>query len=298
MAVTNGWGQGVLNNLIEWGKGGVNNTISWGDIYADSYSGDTALTAADNLLLDQYSGAAAAYSVRKLSSSYSGSALRVRRSSDNAEQDIGFSDNNLDTSALTTFVGANNGFVVTWYDQSGNGNDATNATAAEQPQIVSSGSLLTENSKPCLRPQSGATDLLTTLAGNANRNLFTVIRRNGIVGDRYTLYQDDASASNYVGFADSGSTAAFAANATINEVRINGAVESVPNRGVFYTLTTNQVLTYIDLDDSAFSAVEIGYGGSAAFGMFQMQEFVVYNSDQTSNRTEIESNINTYYSIY
>jgi type III restriction enzyme len=48
--------------------------------------------ASDNLLLDQYSGAAAAYSLRKLSTSYSGSAIRVRRSSDNAEQNIGFNE--------------------------------------------------------------------------------------------------------------------------------------------------------------------------------------------------------------
>ena len=33
-------------------------------------------------LLDSYSGAAAAYSLRKLKSSYTGSAIRVRRSSD------------------------------------------------------------------------------------------------------------------------------------------------------------------------------------------------------------------------
>jgi hypothetical protein len=41
-------------------------------------------------LLDTYSGAAAAYSLRLLDSSYVGSAIRVRRSSDNTEQDIGF----------------------------------------------------------------------------------------------------------------------------------------------------------------------------------------------------------------
>jgi hypothetical protein len=34
------------------------------------------------------------------------------------------------------------GFVTEWYDQSGNGYDATQATALSQPQIVSSGSVL------------------------------------------------------------------------------------------------------------------------------------------------------------
>jgi len=54
-------------------------------------------------LLDEYSGAAAAYSLRRLSSSYSGDAIVVRRSSDNATQSIGFVNNELDTNALSTF---------------------------------------------------------------------------------------------------------------------------------------------------------------------------------------------------
>jgi len=52
-------------------------------------------------LLDSYSGAAAAYSLRKLSATWSGSAIRVRRSSDNTEMNIGFDDGgNLDTIAF------------------------------------------------------------------------------------------------------------------------------------------------------------------------------------------------------
>jgi hypothetical protein len=101
------------------------------------------------LLLDVYPSAAAAYSVRKLRSGYAGSAIRVRRSSDNAEQNIGFDANdNLDTSSLTTFCSGTNGFVTTWYDQSGNGINATNTTAISQPQIVSSGSVINLNGKP------------------------------------------------------------------------------------------------------------------------------------------------------
>ena len=100
-------------------------------------------------LLDTYPNAAAAYSLRKLRSAYTGYAIKVRRSSDNTEQDIGFSSSfGLDTSSLTSFCGASNGFITTWYDQSGNGNNATQSTAANQPQIVSGGTVLTLNSKP------------------------------------------------------------------------------------------------------------------------------------------------------
>jgi hypothetical protein len=68
----------------------------------------TTTTTAGLLLLDTYSGAAAAYSLRKLKSDYAGSAIRVRRTSDNTEQDIGFVNNQLDTSSLQSFVGGTN----------------------------------------------------------------------------------------------------------------------------------------------------------------------------------------------
>ena len=48
-------------------------------------------------LVDDYSPTVA-YSLRKLSSSAT-NAIRVRRSSDNTEQDIGFSGDNLDTTS-------------------------------------------------------------------------------------------------------------------------------------------------------------------------------------------------------
>ena len=42
MAVTNGWGQGVINNTNGWGKLATN-SIDAGSVYEDSASGDTAL---------------------------------------------------------------------------------------------------------------------------------------------------------------------------------------------------------------------------------------------------------------
>jgi hypothetical protein len=80
--------------------------------------------------------------------------MRVRRSSDNTEQDIGFSGNYCDESAITSFVGGGNGFVVTWYDQSGNGNNA-GAVSFEnairyQPRVVTSGTLMTRGGRVAL----------------------------------------------------------------------------------------------------------------------------------------------------
>ena len=91
--------------------------------------------------------AAAAYSTRRLRTAYTGPAIRVRRSSDNVEADIGFTTaGDLDTAALLAHVqhggpgpGNEDGFVTAWYDQSGNGRNATETTAARQPRIVDAG---------------------------------------------------------------------------------------------------------------------------------------------------------------
>ena len=105
------------------------------------------IAAAAAYVLDGISNVAAAYSLRKLRSAYAGSAVRVRRSSDSTEQDIGFDGSGeFDSAAFSSFVGGGTGFVKTWYDQSGNGRDLTQATTANQPAITVSA----VNSKPAL----------------------------------------------------------------------------------------------------------------------------------------------------
>jgi hypothetical protein len=103
-------------------------------------------------ILDQLGiPAAAAYSLRQVRSAAS-LACRVRRSSDNAEADIGFTaSGDLDTTALLTFVGSGSGFVTTWYDQSGNARNATQTTAGIQPRIVNAGVIDIANGKPAIR---------------------------------------------------------------------------------------------------------------------------------------------------
>lgn len=110
--------------------------------------------------LDSVGSAAAAFGLRKLRSAYTGSAIRVRRSSDSTEQDIGFSsDGELDVVSLMNFVGSGSGYVKTWYDQSGNGVNATQTTTGAQPLIVSSGQLLSVNNRPAIK-YDGSDDAL------------------------------------------------------------------------------------------------------------------------------------------
>jgi hypothetical protein len=94
--------------------------------------------------LDGLTTPAAAFSFRRLLSSYTANkAVRIRRSSDNAEQDIGFTPAGAaDVSSMAAFIGAGSGFMVTWYDQSGNGEDLAQAVQANQPSITLASALI------------------------------------------------------------------------------------------------------------------------------------------------------------
>lgn len=112
------------------------------------------------LLQSLTAAASAAYGLRRLSSTYvTNACIDVRRSSDNTTQTIGFSGNALDTVSMLAFVGAGDGFIARWYDQSGNIRDAIQGTAARQPKIVSAGAVVIDgpNSRPSLNFIANAT---------------------------------------------------------------------------------------------------------------------------------------------
>jgi Concanavalin A-like lectin/glucanases superfamily len=90
---------------------------------------------------DIVSGAAAWWGLRAYSiASIGGNAIRLRRDSDNGEQDFAtVTGGGLDLSAIASFKGAANLFVAKLYDQTGQGNDLLQATAANQPGFVLSG---------------------------------------------------------------------------------------------------------------------------------------------------------------
>jgi hypothetical protein len=260
-------------------------------------------------ILDDYPNAAAAYSLRGLKIAYTGNAIRVRRSSDNAEQDIGFIDNtnkDLDIAALTSFCSGTNGFVTTWYDQSGNGRNATQTTAANQPQIVSSGNIINENSKPCLDWDG------------TNRWLQTAVF-SPTISQPLTYFitaQIDSIANNSLLDGISNGNGLFYRSSTSNMNYIFGATltdSAMPNSQLLFSIIANTTSSEIynnavlqvsgNIGNAALDGLIIGNLGSGftAFN-FQLrgsyQELIVYPSNQSTNRGAIESNINTYYAIY
>jgi hypothetical protein len=138
-------------------------------------------------LLHDYPNAAAAYSVRQLTiynNGYKEKLIRIRRSS-GGETDV-FADDSYELSlnsrvsaggTLGNWMGSDDGFVVTWYDQSTNGNDATQGTAANQPKIVSGGSLATLGSEVTPVRQGVTTSLDISGIESSVTGAFTIATR-------------------------------------------------------------------------------------------------------------------------
>ena len=128
------------------------------------------------LLNESYgSGAAAAYSVRLLDRDYTGSAIEVERSSDNTTQSIGFDSNgDLDESALSTFCSGTVCKVRSWFDQSGNSNDAVQTTHANQPTIYTGGAIVKENGRVAVQAILTGSNFLnvTNAIDTTNRTIY------------------------------------------------------------------------------------------------------------------------------
>jgi len=144
-------------------------------------------------LLDTYTGASAAYSLRNLSSSTT-DVVRVRRSSNDDEQD--FTASEVSGGALATFVGAgNDGFVTTWYDQ--------------VPVEELSSAYGTSISGTVFGTTDQYTDVAPTSSGNFYRIQWTVsaIQTRGRV-----RFRNAANGSNITVLAGQGNLAYFTEN--------------------------------------------------------------------------------------
>jgi len=245
------------------------------------------------LLLDTYSGSAFAYSLRKLSTTYSGNAIRVRRSSDNAEQNIGFVGNVLDTASLSSFIGSSSGYITTLYDQSGGGNNATQVSASLQARIVNSGTIETLNSNPCFIPNG---DYSLTLS--AISCLVSVSRSNTAAYTPITSYGTSVAtfltfASNYLLFFDGG----FKQLSTVaNNTRYLSYFNRQSSR--MYMALNGTTSADCGASSVTFNVNSLFVYGGSIKTVEPVQEIISWTSEQSSNESGIKTNINTYYGIY
>ena len=279
-------------------------------------------TPQDVFLLDVYTNATAGYSVRKIKSSATVS-IRVRRSSDNAEQDIGFLGVNLDVASLTSFVGANNGFITRWYDQTGQSRDFAQLTASVQPRIVNAGVIDMANGIPSIffgeatikymetfnsaEPYFDFTDTfslyMTLKPANQSGSQVSFGKGTGLFGQNAYYAVFDPTTNVGVCVLNNNTT-----SPTNSSLIANGNA----NLGVYgWNLSAgNGIASFNGTINNSYSGLISAKlnGSNPIIGVYQtfasatdfdgwFSELIVYPTDQSANRLSIENNTKNYFGI-
>ena len=247
---------------------------------------------------DYGAGAAAAYSLRYVSDSYTGNVVRVRRSVDNAEQD--FTPSEITDGTLLAWVGttaSDHGHVTTWYDQSGNSNDATQATAASQPKIVDAGVLVEEDGRPALDFTTNNAVLRGLLSIASDITFFATGRIPTDTLD--ALFELHQSGSNrFIVRANSGAYEVFdqfsSGTYSNNQILFSAHITASASDAMYINGANTETGSFSKLTTSD---IAIGNDNTLSDSSI-VQELIIYNSDQSANRETIEANINKHYGIY
>jgi hypothetical protein len=286
----------------------VTNASGTGEARTDDVTGNF-VGALDSL------NAQAAYSVRKLRSAYTGNALQVRRTSDSTTSNIGFTfAGNLNTASLLTFCAATNCHVATWYDQTGNVRNATQATPANQPRIVNAGVLETQNTRPSLRaPMTTISMNITATGWNSTTgwSLSTVARTqiDPPVNSTYTgpyVSADCSPTQSHVPWTDGVIYDAFGSNArkttanpatTLAQLNVYNVV-SAPGSWTNYlngTQIFNTGTNTICANPTSGARLFFSIGGAYYLNGY-VSEAIIYTSPLTNpQRTGIQGNQKIYF---
>ena len=208
-----------------------------------------------------------------------------------------------DADSLTSVA---DGFVDGWYDLTGNQDHAEQTTPVNQPQIFDSASatdLITENGKPGIEFTAAenmvftSTDIysffivsrpttLNTGSTNFAVGLSTALKGVVVAGDsssRQARAQTNTGTLNItgIGVSTAQSLVDYVTTGTTGKLRYNGANEVT---GSATQITVDQIGT---ADTSNFRVLN-----------GPLQEIVMYPTNQDSNRSGIETDLNTYFGIF
>jgi hypothetical protein len=232
--------------------------------------------------------------------------MRVRRASDDAETDIGFDSNgDLDTAAIATHCGASAGYVPVWYDMSGNSNNVTQSTAGNQPQIYNGTAVITQNGKPAL-DFDGSNDFMTSAAiTSTGDQTFAVVTKIDTTSGTGILASSDQRAL----FSGGGNARYQSSQSAENDKDYGSYTTSQMLHFVYHDHTTTaDSFGRINTTQNALDPSVNGKWDDVILGRYDstsslnyngnIQEFIFWTGDQSANVTGIESDINTYFSIY
>ena len=202
------------------------------------------------------------------------------------------------------------GFVETWYDQSGNSNDAVQATSGSQPKIVNAGSLVKDsNGHPELNFDGSDSSLLKTAFTQGDlaqaNTIFSVAKLDVAADTNRKIYDGTSSFKRNMLFLSTNGSGQFGFFA--DDV-ISTGVTATNDKNLFSALFNGASSELFingasgasgDVGDYPMSGIIIGenHSGGANNWLGQIQELIIYNSDQSANRPAIEANIKNQYEI-
>lgn len=271
-------------------------------------------TPDNNLILDDITGAGVAYTLRRLLISQT-LAIRVRRSRDDEERDIGFIGNDLDTVTLLDFVGNGVGYIPVWYDPTGGGNDAVMTDANKQLIIASGGAVNMVNGKPALQGNVANLRHLVSSYSLPTTQTYFVVGELPVSGSSFLFgtYQSGANYRQYVASDNTGvhrsaygsssfirSSAALGSQALLTGVMDGATFTGYSNGSAMYTETPSTVGNASS--SFGFSILALGNSGATQTNTGTdgyIQELIVYPVAQSDeNVAAVETDINDYYSIF
>lgn len=278
-----------------------------------------------------------AYSLRKVRTAYTGFCLRVRRTSGTStEVNVGFNSNGTitlnspityasGTATTATTLGqfaaiagygtpdvgvtANqNIFVVTWYDQSGNGKNITNATAARQPRLVNSTTADLEKSygKVAVRFVKSGTNALSLADTTANINNMSSYFVGAFVGSTINQVGYSLGATNrfyfpfyngsvYAGYGGSATAILLDASFSTNRKLYELISPSTGSASLVEGFTNGASQGTVAIASGANTTIQLGNIGTNYFDG-HIQEVIGWQTN--ANRANKETNINQYWTIY
>lgn len=250
-------------------------------------------------LLDTYTGAGAAYSLRKLSSAAT-NAVQIRRTSDSSTTNIGFAGADLNTAAVNSFCTGTTCVVQTWYDQSGSGNHLSESPTPWT--IYSGGAVFTINGRAALVNPDDNNGMTTTIdrtdiAGSSQ--FYSVSIATPLPGGSNTVIDVDGDTTSFGSFGSAWFNASFTVAEYSSAVDITdddqGVFEVAFESSSSIKLYANGTLVTPELETTGAYAPTGISGLDIGRSMSSIHECIIWPVNQASNRSSIYTNINTYY---
>tara|TARA_R110000796_G_C14446536_1_gene422918 strand:+ start:23 stop:817 length:795 start_codon:yes stop_codon:yes gene_type:complete len=249
-----------------------------------------------DLFLDAFTGSSGAWSLRKLKST-SNKVIRVRRTSDNTQND--FSELEINDGTLVSFCGVGSGRVSIIYDQIGS-NNFTNTVSNRQGEIVTNGILNTLNGKPIILRKDGNTGYTSTFAPNNGVTVKNILYVGNLsIYNTAVLFGSSNGINDIFLAASTDTTSNVNNNVTVTNQRKNSSSFTPTTRQQVLNETANQFLLSSNIDfNFEFNLLSLGYRFQSPFnfGMFHFQELVIF--ENTTDISGKETAINNNYSIY